>query len=391
MAKVKERNKVRDGIAFTGRSWSYVLRVPDPLTGRTKPKWVGGFDSEESALLARDEARVALRKRTYVPPSDRTLGEFITEWLNVVHKGQVKLSTFHNYEKLIRNYIVPGLGSVKLSDLKPTHIQRFYTETLAKPGVSGKPVEPRTVELAGAILKKSLRYAVEVEGVLSFNPASRVPLPKARHSVKTPWSFSELREFLEFLDTENHRLKFFFRLSAFTGARRGELLALRWSDFDGKAITISKSRTIAGNDAVEFETTKGGKGGRRRVALDEETVELFNAHRKRQLEERLVMGSAWIETGYVFVKENGEPIDTGTPTHLFLKLIKKAGLRVIRLHDLRHLHATELLRLGEPLHVVSDRLGHKDPMVTATIYAHVTSEQGESASNTFANASRSAV
>jgi integrase len=391
VARAKERNKVKDGIAFTGKSWSYVLRVPDPISGKTKPKWVGGFDTEESALLARDEARVALRKRTYIPPSDRTLGEFISEWLNTVHKSQIKLSTFHNYEKVIRNYIIPGLGGLKLSDLKPTHIQKFYTETLEKPGVSGKPVEPRTVELAGAILKKCLRFAVEVEGVLSFNPASRVPLPKARNSVKTPWSFNELRQFLDFLDTADHRLKFFFRLSAYTGARRGELLALRWSDFDGKAITISKSRTIAGNSVVEFETTKGGKGGRRRVALDDETVELFNAHRKRQIQERLVMGSAWQDLGYVFVQENGTPIDTGTPTHLFRKLTKEAGLRPIRLHDLRHLHATELLRLGEPLHVVSDRLGHKDPMVTATIYAHVTNEQAESASSTFANASRSAV
>jgi len=389
--KKQNRNKVKDGIAFTGKSWSYVLRVPDPITGKTKPKWVGGFDTEESALLARDEARVALRKRTYVPPSDRTVGEFITTWLNSVHRASVKLSTFHNYEKIVRNYIVPGLGSVKLCDLKPTDIQKFYSETLDKPGVSGKKVEPRTVELAGAILKKSLRYAVEVEGVLAFNPATRVPLPKVTSSVPHPYSFAELKQFLDFLDTTNHRLKFFFRLSAYTGARRGELLALRWSDFDGKAITISKSRTIAGNNTVEFDSTKGGKGGRRRVALDSETVELFNAHRKRQIQERLIMGSGWVESGYVFVKENGEPIDTGTPTHLFRKLIKQAGLRETRLHDLRHLHATELLRLGEPLHVVSDRLGHKDPMVTATIYAHVTNEQGESASNTFANGSRSAV
>jgi len=103
------------------------------------------------------------------------------------------------------------------------------------------------------------------------------------------------------------------------------------------------------------------------------------------------MGSSWVETGYVFVQENGEPLDMGTPTHLFGKLSKKAGLRTIRLHDLRHLHATELLRLGEPLNVVSDRPGHKDPMVTATIYAHVSNEQGESASSTFANASRKTV
>jgi integrase len=389
MSKTLKRNTVKDGIAFTGKSWSYVLRIPDQVTGKSKPKWVGGFDTQESALLARDEARVALRKRTYVPPSERTVGEFLNTWLHTVHKQQLKETTFCSYEKIVRNYLVPGLGLIKLSDLKPSDVQRFYSETLAKPGVSGKNLEPRTVEFAGAILKKAIKYAVEVEGVLAFNPVSRVALPKTNPKVPTPWNRQELETFLETAKT--HRLFFFYRLSAYTGARRGELLAIRWTDFDGSYITISKSRTLAGKQVIEANSTKGGKGGKRRVKLDPETIQLFNAHKKRQLEERLVVGSGWTETGYVFVQENGLPLDTGTPTHLFNKLSKVAGLRSIRLHDLRHLHATELLRLGEPLHVVSDRLGHKDPMVTATIYAHVSDEQAETASNTFANGTRNAI
>jgi integrase len=389
MSKPIGRNKVRDGIAFTGKSWSYVLRIPDSKSGKTKPKWVGGFDSEESALLARDEARVALRKRTYVPPTERTVAEFIHTWLFTIHRSQLKPTTFYSYEKVVRNHLIPGLGHLKLSDLKPSDIQKFYSDTISRVGVNGKSLTPRTAQYAGAILKKALKYALEVEGVISFNPASRVPLPKTNSEVPTPWSFGELQEFLE--SAKDHRLYFFFRLSAYTGARRGELLALRWTDFDGKAITISKSRSTAGLGVVEQNTTKGGKGGQRRVALDQETIQQFSEHRKRQMEERLRMGSAWVETGYVFVQESGQALDTGTPSHLFKKLSARAGLRSIRLHDLRHLHATELLRLGEPLHVVSDRLGHKDPMVTATIYAHVSNEQGESASTTFANASRSSI
>ena len=189
-------------------------------------------------------------------------------------------------------------------------------------------------------------------------------------------------------EIKSHRLSFFFRLSAYTGARRGELLALRWADLEGKHLNISKSRVGLNRGVSETDTTKGGNGGKRRVRLDDETLELFTAHRKRQIEERLVMGSAYTETGYVFTREDGLPITADHVTHLFLKFSKLAGLRVIRLHDLRHLHATELLRLGEPLHVVANRLGHKDAMVTATIYAHVTDEQAESASDTFANGVR---
>jgi integrase len=102
-------------------------------------------------------------------------------------------------------------------------------------------------------------------------------------------------------------------------------------------------------------------------------------------------GEHWQDGDFVFTQENGLPLDPGTPSHLFGKMIKKAGLRNIRLHDLRHLHATELLRLGEPLHVVAQRLGHRDAMVTATIYAHVSNEQDETASQKFANATKRAI
>ena len=228
MTTKTKRKTVKDGISFTGKSWSYVLRIPNSETGKTSPKWVGGFDSEESALLARDEARVALRKRTYVPPSERTVGEFLLTWLYEVHKQQLKPTTFNSYEKIVRLHLIPGLGTIRLSDLKPSDIQRFYSDTVNKKKSNGEQLQPRTAQYAGAILKKAIKYAVEVEGVLMFNPASRVPLPKTNPEIPTPWTFSELKTFLNV--ASEHRLYFFYRLSAYTGARRGELLALRWTD-----------------------------------------------------------------------------------------------------------------------------------------------------------------
>ena len=382
MAK-PEKSKVKNGLVFSGKSWSYVLRVPDPVTGKTKPQWVGGFESANSAKVARDKARVALSNRDYVAPTKTTLGEFLNTWIEI-HARHIKPTTLDGYRKLIKNYLVPGLGSIKLQDLRPSNIEAFYSDLLTSAGMTGKGLSPSSVVRCGAVLKKALRYAVEVEGVLTINPASRVPLPKERPNTPTPWNIAELNSFLEV--SKSHRLSFYFRLSAFTGARRGELLALKWTDFDGKAITISKSRTEINGAVIEQNTTKGGTNGQRRVPLDNETIELFTAHRKRQLIERMAVGEAWQETGYIFVQENGLPLYPSTVTSLFLKLSESAGLRPIRLHDLRHIHATELLRLGEPLHVVAKRLGHRDAMVTATIYAHVSSEQSESASSRFANA-----
>jgi integrase len=382
------RNKVKNGVAFTGRSWSYVLRVPDLATGKTKPQWVGGFDSEKSAKLARDKARVSLSSSTYVSPSKATVGEYLTKWINEVHASQLKVTSLNRYKQVINKHLIPELGAIKLQDLRASHVQALYTKLLTQPSSTGEPLSPRTVEMIGRVLKVAIKYAVNVDEVMAVNPASKVPLPKGISSIPAPWSIGELNTFLDV--ARSHRLFFFFRLSAFTGARRGELLALNWSDFDGSAITISKNRISVNNNVVVQNSTKGGTNGQRRVPLDRETIELFNAHRKRQLIERLALGEYWQDTGYVFTQENGLPIYPHTPSDLFKKLLKKAGLRPTRLHDQRHLHATELLRLGEPLHVVASRLGHRDAMVTATIYAHVSDQQAETASSTFANAVESA-
>ena len=276
----------------------------------------------------------------------------------------------------MRLYLKPGLGSIKLQELKPSHVQTLYGQLL------DKPLAPSTVHYAGSILKLALNYAVDVEGLLATNPVKKVATPKGASVTPDLWNKEELNKFLKV--SSEHRLGFYFRLSAFTGARRGELGALRWSDFDGSLLTISKSRVKAGNEVLELNSTKGGTNGRRTVKVDTDTMDLLKAHRKRQIQERMAIGECWTDTGYVFVRENGLPIDVHTPTHLFRKLSKEAGLAPIRLHDLRHLHATELLRLGIPLHVVAHRLGHRDAMVTATIYAHVTDEQIETASETFA-------
>ena len=382
------KDQVKNGVVFTGKGWSYVLRVPDATTGKTKPQWVGGFDSEKSAKLARDKARVSLSSSTYVSPSKATVGEYLSTWINEVHASQLKATTLERYKQVINKHLIPELGAIKLQDLRASHVQALYTNLLTRPTATGEPLSPRTVELIGTVLKIAIKYAVNVDEVMAVNPANRVPLPKGKGSIPAPWSIQELNTFLDVART--HRLFFFFRLSAFTGARRGELLALKWSDFDGSAITISKNRLSVSKQVLVQNSTKGGTNGQRRVPLDRETIELFTAHRKRQLIERLALGEYWHDTGYVFTQENGLPIYPHTPSDLFKKLLKKAGLRPTRLHDQRHLHATELLRLGEPLHVVASRLGHRDAMVTATIYAHVSDQQAETASSTFANAVESA-
>ena len=196
---------------------------------------------------------------------------------------------------------------------------------------------------------------------------------------------SELKKLLE--ELVSHRLFAFFRLLAYTGGRRGEILALRWSDLDFEKATlaISKNRTRIGKTVIEQDSTKGGDG-KRIVQLDSETLRLIKDHRRRQIEERMKAGSLWQEANYIFTQENGLPLDPSTPYQLFKKTAKKIGLRSESLHSIRHLHATELLNSGAGVHLVKDRLGHSDISTTLRIYAHIRPEQKQEVADLFARA-----
>ena len=375
---------MKNGIARRGSSYSYVIRIPDPKTGKTKPKWVGGFRTEQEAKRARDKARVDVSHGLYVNPSKLTLEEFLKGWIEV-HSTTLKPRTSEGYRNLIDRYIIPGIGKLQIAQIRPSHLQNFYKELNESGGKDGASLSARTVQYVSAIVKKSLKHAVEIEGLLPSNPATRVRVPRGTSRRFEPFTPVQMRIFQE--EIQKHRLYALFRLAIYSGARKGELLALEWEDidFEGSRIVISKNRVVVGGKSLVQESTKGGEG-RRSVHLDSETMQIINDHRKQQIGERLKAGNLWAETGFVFVSEIGLPIDYGTPTQLFSKTIKRLGLPDQRFHDLRHFHATQLLRAGTPLHVVAQRLGHRDPMVTATTYAHVTADQAENASVVFAKA-----
>ena len=375
---------MKNGITKRGKTYSYVIRVPDPLTGSTKPKWFGGFKTEQEAKAARDKARVTVHNGTFVNPSKITLGEFLQNWISI-HSSSLKPKTAEDYEGMIHRYILPKLGNIQLSQLKPSIIQKFYIELSESGGENGAPLSARTVNYVGAILKKALSYAVEVEGLIPRNVASKVPLPKGSAKRNEPFTPIQLKQFLD--GVKNHRLYAIFWLAAYSGARKGELLALKWTDldFETSRLVISKNRVVVRGVAIDQNSTKGGEG-RRIIHLDPLTLDVLNQHRKSQIAERLKAGSEWQENGYIFVTEFGLPIDYGTPTQLFAKVVKRLGLPDQRFHDLRHMHATQLLEAATPLHVVAQRLGHRDAMITATTYAHVTNAQAENAALVFAKA-----
>jgi len=242
-------------------------------------------------------------------------------------------------------------------------VSKLYRDLLEHGGRDGRPLSERTVHHVHRTLRKAFGDAVNVERLLSSNPVARATRPRSG-SMERPrlWTVEELRAFLAV--AADHRLGAFFRLAAYTGARRGELLNLRWSavDLDAAEVTFAGSTAVIDGERVEGST----KGGRSRVvSLDAGTVAALRDHRKAQLAEQLAAREWWQEDDdLVFRGQDGAPIHPDTVTSLMRKLVAKSGVRPARLHDLRHLHATTLLLAGVPVHVVAARLGHADPAIT---------------------------
>ncbi len=355
--------RLRDGVIKRGASWSYVIRVPDPATGVTKPRWVGGFATEQDAKAARDEARVRARRGEYVNRSVSTVADYLAEWAEA-HAAAVKPKTFAGYRHDIDHYIVPRIGRMRLQALRPAVISKLYRELSEHGGRDGRPLSAWTVSHVHRTLRKALADAVDVDQLLAANPAARSKRPKNTGAEPAQiWTVEHLGMFLRTAGA--HRLFAFYRLAAYTGARRGELLYLRWSalDLDAAEVTFGGSTAVVRGQRIEG-STKGGRS--RTVSLDGDTVTIMREHRRRQTEERLSAGPAWTDTGcLVFTTRWGEPLYPDTVTALMTKLINRhngsdppppKALPHARLHDLRHLHATTLLLAGVPVHVVAARL-----------------------------------
>lgn len=386
--------KLRDGVMKRGRTWSYVIRVTDPETGVSKPKWVGGFATEDEAKEARDEARVKARRGEYIDRNTITVGDYLDQWIEA-HAVEIRPRTLAGYRTMIRLYIKPHIGSLRIQAIRPARITKLYRDLLASGGEGGKPLGISTVTRTHAILRKAFTDAVVVDELIPNNPVERAKRPKT--VLKEPgkvWTVAQLCTFLGLI--RPHRLFAFYHLAAYTGARRGELLYLRWADIDLDAgqIKISGSTGVVAGERIEGATKSGYS---RVVSIDPETVAVLKEHRERQNEDKARVGVEWRGTDdeYVFTTGWGEPIHPDSVGWLMTKTIRAYNdpangqppaepLPHARVHDLRHIHATTLLLAGVPVHVVAARLGHADPAITLRVYAHVIRTAEVAAADVFA-------
>ena len=213
--------------------------------GVSRPRWVGGFATDEAAKAARDEARVKARQGEYIDRNSITVTAYLDDWI-ASHAMEIKPRTLHDYRSCIRLYVTPRIGNMPVQAVRPSTITRLYRDLLTSGGVDGKPLAVTTVTHLHAVLRKAFRDAVIVDELIASNPVERAKRPRAQaNEPGTVWTVAQLRAFLS--TARQHRLFAFFHVAAYTGARRGELLNLQWSavDLDGKKITLSPDRPLS--------------------------------------------------------------------------------------------------------------------------------------------------
>jgi integrase len=235
-------------------------------------------------------------------------------------------------------------------------------------------LSPRTVRYIATIIHRALKDAVKWRR-LERNPADAAdpPRPSASRSASmVTWSAEQLRDYLQRTQAANDRYHALWVLLATTGMRRGEALGLRWTDLELDTGVASVVQTVIVVDHhVQLGSPKTAQGTRT-VDLDAGTITALKAHRKRQVEERMMVGSGWRDHGLVFCKVDGNPLHPERVSRELARRIERWKLAPLTLHGLRHTWATLALKAGVHPKVVQERLGHANIGITLGTYSHVT-------------------
>ena len=341
-------------------------------TGGEKRDWSDGFATRKEA--EREAAAIEKRKEDgdYRSPDRIALSGYLNDRWLPLKKSQLSRSTFDSYRNNVRLHVAPRIGTIQLRQLQPEDLDTFYAELLVdgKLNGAGGGLAPKTVRNIHGMLRKALADAHR-KGTVHRNVADLADPPKVRnggakdHQV---WSADELRSFLGAIEDSGWFAPIF--LSANAGMRRGELLGLTWRNVD-----LDKARLVVDQQllSVGYEAEVGApktNTSRRTIDLDPRTVAVLRTWRRLQLEQHMSNGTR-NDDDFVFTHPDGGPVHPDRFSKVWDQLVAEHGVRRIRLHDLRHTHASILLKANVPVKVVSERLGHSSPAFTMTVYQHV--------------------
>lgn len=378
MANIQERRN-KDGklISFSirvhrGRGLDGKQLKPFTTTFEVKPTWkeeVARKKAEAFASVFEKECKEGVRADTR-----QVFASYCDYVINLKEQRGIKHSTAVRYKELTKR-IYPQIGHMKLKDIRTDVLNDLYTylstENLNKRG--GK-LSAKTVIEHHRLISTVLEQAVK-ECLVPFNVASRAILPKVEKKNVNYFQPDEIYAIREAIETEPLKWKTLIHLLLITGARRGELLGLKWDkiDFENKTLYICNN-ILYSPDVGVYEDTPKTETSKRHIALPAETIALLKQYKKEQYAEQLRMGIKNCRSGFVFCQYDGKPMHPDSVTDYLKKFSKRNNLPHINPHAFRHTMASILYYNGVDSVSISKRLGHAQVSTTANIYAHVMEE-----------------
>ncbi len=376
MANIQER---RDK---SGKLISYSIRVhrgrgadghqlkPWTATFPVEPTWTeksARKKAEAFAATFEKECREGTRSDTR-----QTFAAYCEYCIALKEERGLKHSTVTRYRELSER-INTHIGHIKLKDLRPDTLNSLYTE-LGKPGQNqktGGSLSAKTIVEHHRLIHTVLKQAV-MEGLIPINPADRVIPPKAERKEVNYFQPEDIERIRDALEEEPIKWKTLTHLFLITGARRGEILGIRWEDCDFEKNTIHIFRNVQySKDLGIYVTTPKTKTSDRHISMPQETMHLLRQYRAWQGSERMRLGAYYESQDYVFTQDNGSPMHPDSVTDWMAKFAKRHDLPHINPHAFRHTMASILYFGGADSVSISKRLGHAQVSTTANIYAHV--------------------
>lgn len=376
MASIQER---RDK---NGKLVSFSIRVHKgrSVDGRQLKPWTTSFKVEPtwSEKTARKKAEAFAAtfekecKEGVLSDNRQKYQEYCNYVINLKEERGLKNSTAVRYRELTTR-IYPAIGHIKLREIRADHLNDLYT-ALGKDGQNkhtGGGLSAKTIIEHHRLIHVVLEQAVK-EGLIPFNVADRVTLPKVTHKEVSYFQPEQVAAIRDALDNEPIKWKTMVHLLLITGARRGEILGLKWNrvDFENKQIYICNNILYTPKRGV-YEDTPKTERSKRYISIPTETVQLLQEYRVWQVEERIRLGEYYNDQGFVFAQDNGKPINPDSVPHYLTQFSKRYNLPHINAHAFRHTMASMLYYNGMDSVSISKRLGHAQVSTTANIYAHV--------------------
>ena len=364
------KNKIMSIVFLRKRSKNYIVYLEyfDKESNKRKQKNMGSYPLKRDATRRLNEIKEEIYKEELLLPNEMNIENFILDFLEK-YKINISITTYNNYMRVCKKYIIPLLGDIKLCDIRPIHIQNYVDDLVGL-------LSPKTIKIHLNILNLAFKRAYRLK-LIKENVVQFVEIPKSKKFKNEIYTAEDMRILLE--KCHGTSLELPIIIASGLGLRISEILGLTWNNIDFNDFTITVDKITTRDKGKVILKDPKTESSVRTISAPKEIILMLKQLKKDRLSAKLKGEKTHREL--IFYDKNLEPIAPDVISKKFKYFLETNGLKHIRFHDLRHSHVTMLIEAKVPIKVISERVGHSSVNTTLNIYSHALKEMDQEASN----------